>query len=119
MAGLTSELFRGDPRLERCLVSDPHHVTPGTTGPFVAKIQYALLVLDGGSISGSEVQNAHYGPDTAALVLAYKTKRRIINFSYQSKPDNIVGKMTIKSLDAEMVAFEIKERMVQNRPRPR
>jgi hypothetical protein len=113
MAGLISELFRGDPRLAQCLVSDPHHVTPGTTGPFVGKIQFALLVLEGGSISGSEVQSERYGPDTAALVLAYKTKRRIINFAYQTKPDNIVGKMTIRSLDAEMLAFEMRERVSQ------
>lgn len=43
-----------------------------------------------------------YGPSTAAAVLSYKTNRQIINRSYQTKPDSIVGKMTIASLDAEM-----------------
>ena len=111
---LRSELFRGDSRLEKCLVSDPSHVTPGTIGPFVGKIQFALLVLEGGSISGSEIQSARYGPNTTALVLAYKTRRKIINFTYQTRPDNIVGKMTIKSLDAEMSAFEMRERLSQS-----
>ena len=113
MPGLISDLFRGDPRLEKCLVSDPHHVTPNTIGPFVGKLQFALLVLEGGSISGSEIMSTRYGPDTAALVLAYKRKRKIINFTYQTKPDNIVGKMTIKSLDAELFAFESRERLAQ------
>jgi hypothetical protein len=38
----------------------------------------------------------------AAAVLAYKKKRNIINWSYQQQADNIVGKMTIAALDAEM-----------------
>jgi hypothetical protein len=36
--------------------------------------------------------------------LRYKTSRQIINRAYQSTPDNIVGKMTIKSLDTELLA---------------
>ena len=38
----------------------------------------------------------------AAAVLAYKKKRNIINWSYQQQADNIVGKMTIAALDAEI-----------------
>jgi hypothetical protein len=45
---LKSDLFRGDPRLEKALVSDPHHVTLGTRGEFVSKIQYAVMALAGG-----------------------------------------------------------------------
>jgi hypothetical protein len=39
-------------------------------------------------------------------VLKYKTKRNIVNRAYQSSPDNIVGKMTIASLDRELAAAE-------------
>jgi hypothetical protein len=39
-------------------------------------------------------------------VLAFKTQRQIINTAYQSKPDDIVGKMTIARLDREMFVLE-------------
>jgi hypothetical protein len=39
-------------------------------------------------------------------VLAYKKKRNIINRSYQTQADNIVGKMTIAALDKEVFAKE-------------
>ena len=109
MTGLMSDLFRGDPRLEKCLVSDPAHVLTGDRGEFVAKIQYAVLVLEGGTISAAELREQRYGPDTARCVLAYKTRRAIINRTYQTKPDAIVGKMTVRALDTEMVAFEARE----------
>ena len=48
-----------------------------------------------------------YGPSTADVVLAYKRKRNIINYSYQTTADNIVGKMTMAALDKEMLAREI------------
>ena len=44
-------------------------------------------------------------PATAA-VLNFKKKRGIINRAYQTAPDNIVGKMTIWSLDEEIGARE-------------
>jgi hypothetical protein len=113
MVGLASELFRGDARLGQCLVKDAAHVVRGDKGPYVAKIQYAVLVLEGGTISADELRQKRYGPDTAKCVLAYKTLRKIINRSYQSKPDDIVGKMTIRSLDTEMVAFEAREKLCQ------
>jgi len=40
----------------------------------------------------------------------YKTARKIINYSYQSHPDDIVGKMTIASLDGEMRQWELTHR---------
>ena len=104
--GLQSNLFRGDPKLEACLVSDPAHVMLGASGPHVGKIQFALTVLGAGTISADEISAERYGPSTANAVLGYKTARRIINFKYQRAPDNIVGKMTMASLDAEMVKFE-------------
>ena len=114
MAALQSELFRGDPRLQRCLVSDPAHVLRGDRGDFVSKIQYAVLVLAGGKISGTEIDGQLYGPDTAKAVLEYKRQRRIINFSYQTQADDIVGKMTIRALDTEIAAMEQLDRLRGN-----
>jgi peptidoglycan hydrolase-like protein with peptidoglycan-binding domain len=99
---LRSKLFRGDPKLEAAAVSDPAHIVPGSAGPHVGKIQQALIKLDGAAI----VVDSVYGPATAAAVLAYKQKRNIINTARQTKADNIVGKMTMASLDAEMLATE-------------
>jgi len=99
---LQSELFRGDPKLEAAAVSDPAHIVQGARGDHVRKIQMALIRLDGATIA----PDGDYGSATAAAVLAYKQKRNIVNRSYQSKPDNIVGKMTIDRLDKEMLAAE-------------
>jgi hypothetical protein len=104
---LFSQFFRGDRKLEACLVNDAAHVTQGATGEHVAKIQSALFVLDGSKIDKGELAAKHYGPSTAGAVLAYKKKRRIINYSYQKHEDNIVGKMTINSLDKEMYQYEV------------
>ena len=81
-------------RTASCKVDDASHVTPGSRGEHVRKIQIALIQLDGAAIGTDGI----YGPATAAAVLAYKQKRNIINFSYQTQADNIVGKMTIASL---------------------
>lgn len=103
---LRSQLFRGDPKLEAAAISDPAHITPGARGEHVRKIQSALTRLDGASIAADGV----YGAATAAAVLAYKEKRRIINRSYQSTADNIVGRMTMELLDKDMLALESKDR---------
>jgi hypothetical protein len=99
---LRSKLFRGDQLLEAAANLDAAHITRGAKGAHVGKIQQALTQLDGADIAADEA----YGPATAAAVLNYKTKRKIINFSYQTTPDDIVGKMTIAALDAEMVLLE-------------
>jgi hypothetical protein len=111
MAQLRSHLFRADPRLEDTLVSDAAHVVPGDQGEFVSKIQYAVLALEGGTIGAGELVTQKYGPETAKAVLAYKKRRQIVNKSYQQTADNIVGKMTIQSLDTEMLAHEVRERI--------
>jgi hypothetical protein len=103
---LISNMLRKDPRLQRCLVSDQAHVTPGAFGPHVQKIQLALMALDNARIEFSELRSKTYGVSTTAAVLAYKRKRRIINPAYQTQADNIVGKMTIASLDKELVALD-------------
>jgi peptidoglycan hydrolase-like protein with peptidoglycan-binding domain len=100
---LQSELFKSDPKLEACAVRDSAHITQGTTGEQVGKIQTALGVLiPDRRIDQTELSRQHYGPSTAAAVLDYKTRRRIINFSYQTRPDDIVGKMTIAAMDYEL-----------------
>lgn len=103
---LRSNFFRGDRALESCLVLDSAHIVPGAVGDHVNKIQMALLVLDNTTIVRGELTTKLYGQSTAAAVLAYKNKRGIINRSYQTQADNIVGKMTIDRLDREMLARE-------------
>jgi hypothetical protein len=88
------------------LVQDAAHVLQGAVGDHVGKIQTALEALDHARIDKREVLAQKYGHSTANAVLDYKTKRRIINFTYQTQADNIVGKMTIAALDSEMAAFE-------------
>lgn len=103
---LQSKLFKDDKALQACLVSDPAHVTPGSVGEHVAKIQQALAIVDGAEIEPGELATKKYGPSTAAAVLRYKKKRNIINRSYQTQADNIVGKMTIAALDKELLEKE-------------
>jgi peptidoglycan hydrolase-like protein with peptidoglycan-binding domain len=103
---LKSGTFAGDERLEACLVKDSAHLTSGVQGEFVAKVQAALIYLDKPTIDENELETQTYGPSTAAAVLAFKKKRKIINRSYQTTEDNIVGKMTIKALDDELVIAE-------------
>ena len=103
---LVSRLFRGVPAFEACLQHDSAHIKKGTVGSHIPKIQKALLVLERVLVDANEVEAMHYGPSTAAAVLAYKKKRNIVNRSYQTQADNIVGKMTIQSLDREMFAAQ-------------
>ena len=81
-------------------------MVPGDKGEHVKLIQQALIQIDGVVIAETELAASQYGKTTADAVLAYKTKRSIINRAYQQQPDNIVGKMTIKSLDDEMQRLE-------------
>jgi Putative peptidoglycan binding domain len=97
---LQSKLFSGEPRLEACLISDPAHITSGTMGPFVRKIQTALKELDGVTIAATELSTMRYGATTHAAVLAFKKKRRLAN------PDGIIGRTTLATLDNEMAAKE-------------
>lgn len=110
---LTSKLFRDDEKLQKCLVSDPHHVVPGARGAHVAKIQQALVALGAGVIAPDEIEQELYGPTTARTVLTFKgPPRNILNVALgQTRPDNIVGKKTIAALDRELVEME-------NRPAP-
>ena len=93
-------------QLAETACSGSAHVTPGASGEHVGKIQAAMLLLDGAAISPDEVQRTSYGASTARAVLAYKQKRNIINRNYQTQADAIVGKMTMASLDSEMLRQE-------------
>jgi hypothetical protein len=104
---LKSRLFKGDPKLEACLVSHAAHVVPGAQGEHVGKIQQALVALGAGIISVDEIVSMKYGSTTVRTVLAFKgPPRNIINKAYQNSPDNIVGIMTIAALDQEFFDFE-------------
>jgi len=106
---LQSELFKEDAALAACLVKDSAHVTKGARGQHVEKIQTALFILDAARIDPDELTASVYGPSTADAVLTYKRARDIVNRSYQTRADDIVGKMTIASLDREMFASEQKK----------
>jgi peptidoglycan hydrolase-like protein with peptidoglycan-binding domain len=101
---LSSRLFHGVAALEACLVNDQAHVAPGAQGDHVRLIQRALVMLGDKTIPTAEYVAGLYGPRTAAAVLDYKKQRAIINLTYQTAPDNIVGKMTIASLDRDLFA---------------
>jgi hypothetical protein len=103
---LKSATFSGDERLEACLVEDRAHLTVGVQGEFVAKVQAALIFIDELTIDDQELDTQTYGKSTAAAVLAFKKKRKIVNRAYQQTEDNIVGKMTIKALDEELKILE-------------
>jgi hypothetical protein len=103
---LTSRMFKGDPAFEAALVNDHAHITPGSRGNQVWKIQAALMmVMDPPPrIAGNELaaKAKFYGPSTTAAVLEFKRQRKIINFSYEDDVDPIVGKMTVAQLDQEL-----------------
>src|SRR5262245_53676392 len=99
---LISSILSKDARLQACLKDDASHLTGGMVGPHVGRVQTALFVLDGLRVDHEEESSKRYGKSTASAVLDFKTKRHIINHSYQNQPDNIVRKMTIAALDAEL-----------------
>jgi hypothetical protein len=96
---LRSQLFSDSIALQACLTSDVAHVVPGARGEHVALIQSALVRFRFLSIDDARSEARFYGPRTTAAVLAYKREFKIINRNYQSSADNIVGRMTIASLD--------------------
>ena len=99
---LHSRMLSGNAALEKAAVGNTDHITPGARGDHVGRLQQVLMLLDRTTIAASELDAQLYGPSTAKAVLAYKTKRGIINRSYQTTADNIVGVMTMASLDKEM-----------------
>jgi hypothetical protein len=108
---LRSNLFKGSRALAACEINDAAHFAVGKRGDDVGLIQMALFAIDSLKIDRHELLSKTYGDSTAAAVLAFKTKRKIINYSYQNKPDDIVGKMTITALDGEMFHWEATRRI--------
>ncbi|BCW89717.1 hypothetical protein sos41_28830 [Alphaproteobacteria bacterium SO-S41] len=104
---LKSRLFAGNKALEAAAKDNAAHIVPGATGEHVSKIQGALQALDNARIVTAELARRNYGPSTAAAVLAYKTKRNIINRSYQQSADNVTGIMTLARMDEELAAVEM------------
>ena len=104
--GLKSNLFRGDRALDACLVDHAARVCEGAVGSHVSKIHTALYAIDRLDVSADELRSRRYGRSTAAAVLTFKTRRNIVNTTYQTQPDNIVGRMTIERLDGEMSVKE-------------
>jgi peptidoglycan hydrolase-like protein with peptidoglycan-binding domain len=103
---LRSRLFAENTQLQACLVSDTAHVVSGARGDHVALIQSALVRLRALDPTDAAKEARFYGPKTAAAVLAYKRAFGIINRSYQKEADNIVGKMTIASLDQAILVLD-------------
>lgn len=103
---LKSISLSDDRRLQACLIDDRAHVAIGAVGEHVTKIHSALVVLDNALIDLAELDEGRYGPSTASAVLAFKRKRHIVNYSYQTQADDIVGKMTIAAMDREMALSE-------------
>jgi peptidoglycan hydrolase-like protein with peptidoglycan-binding domain len=112
---LRSELFTKDPavkaRLEACAARNSEHILFGAKGDHVSAIQAALFIILPGlqlpdeELSDKATGKGFYGPQTAAAVRRYKQNHKppIINKSYQSAPDDIVGIMTIQFLDDDLV----------------
>ncbi len=102
---LVSRLFSVDRKLQACLTSHSAHVVPGDRGDHVARIQSALVRLRVLKPADARVEAGYFGTRTAA-VLFYKQSLKIINRRYQTKADNIVGKMTIASLDRAVFVLD-------------
>jgi hypothetical protein len=111
---LKSSLFLKDPRHSACQTNNAAHYTKGQSGTHIADVQAVLNLLDDLFISPAERSAQFYGPSTAAAVLAFKQKRKIINTSYQTTADDIVGIMTITALDNELAAFEAKAKLLSS-----
>ena len=108
---LKSSLFLQDPRHSACQTNNAAHYTKGQSGTHIADVQAVLNLLDDLFIAADERSAQFYGPSTAAAVLAFKKKRKIINTSYQKTEDDIVGIMTITALDNELAVFEAQAKL--------
>jgi hypothetical protein len=103
---LRSKLFSDSRELQACLVSDASHVVPGARGDHVARIQSALVRLRVLEAADASAEAGHYGARTTEAVLTYKRAFKIINRSYQNSADNVVGRMTIASLDQAVFVLD-------------
>jgi hypothetical protein len=115
MGVLRSDEFKDDARLEDCVAKPTAHLRVGTPpGRHILKIQLALERLrpSGPAISPAEKASMSYGPTTAAAVLNYKSTHvpPIINSNYEHAPDDVVGRMTILAMDADLAGTPLASR---------
>jgi hypothetical protein len=79
-------------------------------GPHITRIQEALVkLLKGAQIPKSERDNQEFGAATEEILHFFKKDRGIVNRSYQSSADAIIGQMTMRQLDLEMRSLELGE----------
>jgi hypothetical protein len=112
---LRSDEFKDDPELDACATKPSAHLQVGShPGPHISKIQLALERLrpSGPAISATEKSAMAYGATTAAAVLHYKRTHvpPIVNSTYQSAPDPIVGQMTIRAMDDDLFGTPLASR---------
>lgn len=98
---LISNLFKDDQALKNGANFDVHHILPEAVGAHVRKVQTALLICDDADIDRAELDSGRFGPSTTRAVVAFKTRRAILN--YRKEIDPIVGINTIRRLDQELV----------------
>ncbi|MCA9190851.1 MAG: hypothetical protein KDB03_03775 [Planctomycetales bacterium] len=103
---LRSKMLQGNSKLEAASVSHSAHIVQGAKGPHVGLIQRALIKLNRQAIDREELRLQFFGNSTATAVLAFKNQRQIVNRSYQSRADNIVGIMTMAAIDQELCIAE-------------
>jgi hypothetical protein len=96
---MQSLLFSHDRLLEACGKKDLADISVGAAGDHVSKIQTALFLLTGISVSSDELKTQLYGASTAGLVLAFQARRKIYN-------ERSVGRTTIAALDREVATVE-------------
>ena len=115
--GFKSE-FQDNPRLVQCAQFDPSHFAEGYgtpadwQGEHVKLAQKALNAWAGRNnvapIPASEAQTGFFGKETTRVVLAFKSKKKPPILNYLGKIDPIIGKLTIRALDEELPAVQVK-----------
>jgi hypothetical protein len=105
MGVLTCKLFTKPPNqaLERCAEKDAHHITTGSVGEHVRRIQVALNELSNVFL----IPDGKYGNKTANAVVSFKEAQTPpLRQPGQRIADNIVGIRTVKALDKQMKDLE-------------
>jgi len=105
MGVLTCRLFTvpHSNELERCALSNPDHIPPGSVGDHVKRIQIALNQVSNVFLAIDGI----YGPKTANAVVVFKEDQTPpLRQPGQPIADNIVGIRTIQALDEQMFKLE-------------